>query len=136
MILATPVTVPPGLLWWHILLMIVAGGTITVFGFHHMVRDWITCEEKDKRLIMVMDVVALVVCTAAGTIVGERIWDAALGGVMGLLGGLGYKFFMKIINKALKRRGLNGNGNGDRFGGSGNPDGTFVVNKPDKPKPE
>jgi len=128
----TPVPIPPELLWWHIMLMIIAGGTITVFGFHHMVRDWITCDEKYRRLIMVMDVVALVTCAAAGAVVGSRIWDTALGAVMGLLGGLGYKFFMRIINKALKKRGLNGNGNGDRFGG--NPDGTFVVNKPDDPK--
>jgi len=43
---------------------------------------------------------------------------------------------MKIINKFLKKRGLNGNGNGRNPLRDQNADGTFVVNKPDKPKPD
>lgn len=131
----TPVPVPPELAWWHIMCMIIAGGTLTVWGFHHMVLDWITCDPKDRRLITVMDIAALVVCAVSGAVVGQRVWDPALGAVFGLLGGLGYKFFMKIINKALKKRGLNGNGNGnDKFGGSKDSDSTFVINRPDDPK--
>jgi hypothetical protein len=103
------ITVPFDVVWWHIALMVICGGAITVWGLHGMTREWLACEE-NRVIIIMMDIAALVVCIVAGTLVGWRVWDPVMCGVLGLLGGIGYKLFMKLINKFLKKRGLNGNG--------------------------
>jgi len=110
------VPVPHDVPWYWIMTLIVAGGAVTVWGFHGMARAWLAEPDKERRrLIVLCDLLALFVCAVAGGVAGSRVWDGALGACCGLAGGFGYQFFMRVIRAVARKRGaLNGNGDDTR----------------------
>jgi hypothetical protein len=111
-----PVPVPNDVPWYWIMSLIIAGGAVTVWGFHNMAKVWLAEPDRERRRILALcDLLGLLVCVVAGGVVGGRVWDTALGACCGLAGGFGYQFFMRVIRAVARKRGaLNGNGDDTR----------------------
>lgn len=109
-----PTNLPNELLWWHIALMLVVGGAITMWGLSQMVKKWEQEANVPGYVKILTDICGLILCMVLGYLVGGRVWDPILGLACATCGAFGYHYIVMIVIKFFKKRGwIDDNGNRD-----------------------
>jgi len=93
--------------WYYLSLIFIFSAAIATFGIDAFARGWIREGLiKNKKIIIAADLFAVTQCLVVGGIVGIVVWNPIITGAFSLLGALGYKLFMKILQNYLKKRKL------------------------------